>query len=199
MPPRSMLFVGLALLRIAPAAGRICNTGNRTTYSGDCTGLTDANLFSTSTCFELGVSTGEYCTTYSYTATAAGCTTTTVIGSCSLSSTACNTWNSLFGDRDGFQCETCDTDNCNPDTHISSEDSDTDDSSSPIGVALDGLGAAIILSIAIWVLVCICVSALLTTCGVCICYRMRCCCFANAPQKTTGSQDPGPAVVGASA
>eukprot|EP00403_Amphidinium_massartii_P016987 CAMPEP_0178412142 /NCGR_PEP_ID=MMETSP0689_2-20121128/21858_1 /TAXON_ID=160604 /ORGANISM="Amphidinium massartii, Strain CS-259" /LENGTH=54 /DNA_ID=CAMNT_0020033371 /DNA_START=20 /DNA_END=180 /DNA_ORIENTATION=- len=54
MASSSMLFVALASVMIAPAACRMCNTGTRTTYSGDCSGWTDTNLISSSTCTLLG-------------------------------------------------------------------------------------------------------------------------------------------------
>mmetsp|Transcript_25333 Transcript_25333/g.58876 ORF Transcript_25333/g.58876 Transcript_25333/m.58876 type:complete len:406 (+) Transcript_25333:140-1357(+) len=86
---------------------RTCNVGTRTTYIGECGGLSEESTVSSLTCSE-----GEYCTTYSYNSTTSGCTTRSLIASCTSNASAC--LGAVWGGSDGYQCETCDTDDCNP-------------------------------------------------------------------------------------
>mmetsp|Transcript_35925 Transcript_35925/g.84087 ORF Transcript_35925/g.84087 Transcript_35925/m.84087 type:complete len:156 (-) Transcript_35925:282-749(-) len=106
------------LLIASPAAARICNSGTRTSYTGDCTGFSDTDLIAPSTCTSEGDSAAEFCTTYSYQVTLSGCTTTSVVATCSLMEDACTDVQQQWGDSDGYHCETCSSDNCNPAEHV---------------------------------------------------------------------------------
>mmetsp|Transcript_60919 Transcript_60919/g.145178 ORF Transcript_60919/g.145178 Transcript_60919/m.145178 type:complete len:169 (-) Transcript_60919:47-553(-) len=110
MSAPSLLFVVLAALMMAPAAARQCLYGTRTTYSGNCDSLRlDTNTISSSQC-----DLAEYCNTYGYQSTDnAGCTASYVFAGCASLQSSCDISDALYEGSQGYQCETCSTNDCN--------------------------------------------------------------------------------------
>mmetsp|Transcript_47966 Transcript_47966/g.111936 ORF Transcript_47966/g.111936 Transcript_47966/m.111936 type:complete len:142 (+) Transcript_47966:89-514(+) len=110
----SLRFIFSLLAASAPPAvhALTCNAGGSNSYSGDCAGFTNADLWVSSTCVMT-----DHCYTYSYSFdVTSGCRVEAAEGGCGISTscTSQETAVSLLGSTvSGFTCSSCTTDDCN--------------------------------------------------------------------------------------
>mmetsp|Transcript_22750 Transcript_22750/g.53087 ORF Transcript_22750/g.53087 Transcript_22750/m.53087 type:complete len:152 (-) Transcript_22750:11-466(-) len=125
MTSSSVLFGALALLVMVPAACLMCNVGRTYTWSNGCIGKGDTGYISSTEC----PATRDICLTASFSQSVgpeADCTLSHVIAECASASEKCAVMDENYHGNDGYHCETCSTDDCNPrDKYEPSETSET--------------------------------------------------------------------------
>lgn len=95
----------------ADGSAASCNVGAAASYSG-CGDIADTSTFVETKCGK-----NTKCLSLTYSATGGDCTTSTTAGYCMVAGWNCEYYDKTYKDQaaySGYECTTCDSDNCNP-------------------------------------------------------------------------------------